>query len=123
MRTRWMALALALPAQVAMAVHLQCVQTPRASIPQCLSPDEVRELDGIRGAPLYLGIGKDAARSHLSIHANCATGFTQVKDEEGVVIAGIESQTVRELRSLVCGAPVKGSPPGAQKEKAPAGAS
>lgn len=107
---RWFIAAIAAVSFPSWAVQLQCHRDARTDAMQCVGQSEVRERDGIRSAPLYMGGPNGVRPTSFSVHTNCATGVTHLKDRDGVSFAGghgNETKAVRELRSIICEAPLK----------------
>lgn len=94
----------------ALAVPLQCHKNPRTDAMMCAAPSEVREREGIRSAPLYMGGPQNMRRTSYTVHTNCKTGVTHLKDRDGVSFAGgynHETAAVRQLQSIICEAPLR----------------
>lgn len=101
--------ALAAVSTAAHAVQLSCSRDRRTDAMQCVGQSEVRERDGIRYAPLYMGGPNEVTKTSFTIHTNCATGVTHLKDRAGVSFAGgtgNETRAVSELRGIICAAPL-----------------
>lgn len=95
----------------AFAANVQCYENPRTNAMQCVAPTEVRERDGIRFSPLYMGGPNNIRKTSFTIHTNCKTGVTHLKDADGVSFAGgygSETKALETLRGVVCTAPIKG---------------
>lgn len=96
----------------ALAVALQCSENKVTNAMQCVAPSEVRatSIENVRFAPLYMGGPNNVRKTAFTVHTNCKTGVTHLKDRDGVSFGGgdgNETQAVRELRAIVCEAPVK----------------
>lgn len=95
----------ALYAHGSWGAELQCYENPKSNAMQCVAPTQVREKDGIRSAPLYGGGPNRIRDTGFTIHVNCKTGVTHLKDRDGVSFAGgdgHETPALRQLRSIVC---------------------
>lgn len=95
----------------AAALPLECYVDRRTDAHQCVAPSEIRESEGIRSAPLFTGGPKGVDRTGYTIHTNCSTGVTHLKDRKGVSFAGgdgTETRAVRQLRAIMCEATLRG---------------
>jgi len=96
----------------ASAGDLRCGVDPRTDAHQCFKQTELREVDGIRFAPLYSGGPKSVDRTNFTVHANCATRVLHLKDRKGVSFAGGSFDSTELSRSLgneVCSAGLRPS--------------
>lgn len=76
----------------------------------CVDTAKVREKDGIRFADLYTGGPNQIRKSKYSVHTNCATKITHLKDRDGVSFAGGSSNatsTIKNISEWLCEATVK----------------
>ena len=94
------------------AVEVRCAENKTTNAMQCVGPSEVREdARGVRYAPLYTGGPNQIRKTTFTIHTNCKTGITHLKDRDGVSFAGgdgSETPALRDLRAVLCEAtPVK----------------
>lgn len=98
-------------ASYAEAVQISCHENKRTNAMMCVAPTEVRERDGIRFAPLYSGGPNNIRKTSFTVHTNCRTGVTHLKDSDGVSFAGgygNETTAIQMLRTTICEAPLKG---------------
>jgi len=104
---------LAASASSAWSIPLQCTEDQRTNAMQCVAPSEVRiSKESIRYAPLYTGGPNQMKKTNFSVHTNCATGVTHLKDRAGVSFSGgdgNETRAIRELRGIICAATIKGA--------------
>jgi hypothetical protein len=79
----------------------------------CYDVREVREVNGIRRAPLYKGGPNSIHRTTFSIAANCTTMLLHLKDSDGVSFAEASyeegTKHSRQLLDLVCAAKLRAS--------------
>lgn len=97
----------ALACVTAFAAGIDCYRNPRTDAMTCVDLDNVRERDGIRISPIYQGGPNGVRRTSFTMHANCKTGVTHLKDRDGVSFAGghgNETDVVISLRGGMCGA-------------------
>ncbi len=91
---------------LATAKPLTCVSNERTDATYCIQDAEVREEDGIRTAPLYMGGPKEVDRSGYYLAANCQSKVMHLKDRRGVSFAGGDalssSAEGRNLFTLLC---------------------
>lgn len=92
------------------AMPLECAEDRRTNAHFCFAPSELKEVDGIRTAPLYKGGPKEVVATPFTIAANCATSVLHLKDRQGVSFAGSGpgqgTEHSRQLRQIVCTAEV-----------------
>lgn len=89
---------------------VMCYEDPTTSAQQCIDSTQVYEENGIRSTSLYSGGPKSVQKTAFTIHVNCATQVTHLKDRQGVSFAGgdgNETAAVRSLRTWVCEAKPK----------------
>lgn len=95
----------------AIASEVVCHENKRTNAYMCINEKAVSEdKNGIRYAALFSGGPRQVRKTPYEIHTNCTTGVTHLKDRDGVSFAGgsgFETEMVRELRKMVCEAPVK----------------
>ena len=95
----------------ATASALACYEDPRTNAYQCFDAKQVQEKGGIRIASLYTGGPNGVTKTSFTIHTNCGTGVTHLKDRQGVSFAGgdgNETKAIRSLRSWMCEADLQG---------------
>lgn len=112
MRTKhWLTLVATMATGPTWAVQVDCYENPRTNAMQCVSQAEVRATAaGIRHAPLYMGGPNQVRKTDFTIHTNCTSGVTHLKDREGVSFAGgdgTETPGLRRLREIMCNAHLK----------------
>lgn len=91
----------------ATAATLSCYVDPQTDARQCIDPKEIREKDGIRFTPFYTGGPNGVRKTSYTLHVNCGTGVTHLKDYQGVSFAGgdgDETRAIRSLRTWICDA-------------------
>jgi hypothetical protein len=101
--------ALLVAASRAGAMPLECAIDKRTDAHQCFAPSELREVDGIRFAPLYAGGPKGLTRTSYSVHANCRTEVLHLKDRQGVSFGGgsfADTDMSRQMGRAICDASV-----------------
>lgn len=102
------ATALAIGAGAAHAIPLNCTEDKTTNGYFCFAEKELREVNGIRTAPFYMGGPNGVERTPYRIAANCATGVLHLKDRQGVSFGGSGpgEGTVhsRQLRQDFCAA-------------------
>lgn len=95
----------------AFAVTLDCYEDPRTNSTQCIDSNGVRVTkDGIRYSKLYSGGPKEVRDTNFTIHTNCTSGVTHLKDRQGVSFAGgrgNETNSLSSLREMLCAAKIK----------------
>ena len=88
------------------AAELTCAENEATNAYFCFNEKELREEQGIRTAPLYMGGPKSVNKTAYHIAANCATGVMHLKDRQGVSFAGSGpgqgTAQSRQLRRYVC---------------------
>jgi len=92
------------------AGDLACYQDPRTDAAQCIDGKNIREKNGIRSSPLYIGGPNGVRKTNFTMHTNCNTGVTHLKDRDGVSFAGgdgNETRSLRALRTWMCEAKLK----------------
>lgn len=99
------------------AQALSCYEDPITAAQQCVNLASVKESQpNVRFAKIYSGGPKGVRETSFTIHTNCNTGVTHLKDRDGVSFAGgdgNETKAVRSLRGWMCSAPL----PAAKKKK------
>lgn len=92
------------------AQAMACYENKVTNAFTCFDAKEVREKNGVRWAPLYSGGPAGVRATGFTIHSNCATGVTHLKDRDGVSFAGgsgNETENIRSLRKWLCEAKLK----------------
>lgn len=92
------------------AYAMACYENKATNAFTCFDDKAVREKNGVRWAPLYSGGPSGVRATGFTIHSNCSTGVTHLKDGDGVSFAagtGHETKNVRALRTWLCEAKVK----------------
>ena len=105
----------------ASAIPLDCAQDPVTDAYVCFAHSEVREADGKRTAPIYMGGPKSMERTSMTVSVDCATKLLFLKDRQGVKFAGesVDGASTPQSQQMVasmCALPIKGAKPA----KAPA---
>lgn len=97
---------LGLLARDAMGREFSCAIDERTDGHFCFDPKELRERNGIRTAPLYMGGPNSISKTSFTIAANCSAGVMHLKDRQGVSFAGAGpgegTKQSRDLRRYVC---------------------
>lgn len=109
MKSLVLSVAFIVPMSVAYASKIDCYTDPRTDAMTCIDMDSVRERDGIRVSPVYTGGPNGVRKTTFTIHSNCKTGVTHLKDKDGVSFAGgvgNETPALISLRGSLCSASV-----------------
>lgn len=92
----------------AFAIPLDCAEDKATNAYFCFAQSELREVNGIRSAPLYTGGPNGVQRTAFTAAANCGTGALHLKDRQGVSFAGAglwdSTPQSRALRQNICAA-------------------
>lgn len=89
----------------AMASSLSCYEDPSTNAHQCIDLKQIKEKNGIRFTPFYTGGPNGVRKTSFTLHVNCATNVTHLKDYQGVSFAGgdgDETRAIRSLRTWIC---------------------
>lgn len=90
---------------LAYAGDLSCYKDQSTDAMQCFDGKNIREKDGIRSTTLYTGGPNGVRKTSFTLHTNCRTGVTHLKDRDGVSFAGgngDETRAIRALRAGIC---------------------
>lgn len=104
----WIGLLLtSLSTGAAAAIPLECAINERTDAHQCVAPSEIREINGIRVAPLYVGGPNKLRKTTFTAHANCSTKVLHLKDSDGVSFGGghfNQTEMTQQLSRVLCAA-------------------
>lgn len=99
--------AIALISQNIFAGSIACYEDQRTNARQCFDEKQVREIDGIRIASLYMGGPNGVEKTSFTLNVNCKTEVVHLKDRQGVSFGGgygSETAALRSLRQWICDA-------------------
>lgn len=88
----------------------ECSVDPRTDAYTCIDTAMVKESKGIRFAELYTGGPNGIRKTKFTVHTNCKTNVSHLKDRDGVSFAGGGSNstaTIAALSSWMCDAKIK----------------
>lgn len=89
------------------ADNLSCHENKATNAHTCFSTTRLREVDGIRQAPLFTGGPNRLRDTGFSIHVNCRSGVVHLKDRDGVSFAGgtgNETEAITSMKQWMCAA-------------------
>lgn len=82
-----------------------CYEDPVTNAQQCIDTTQVYEKNGVRSTALYVGGPNSISKTDFTVHVNCSTQVTHLKDRRGVSFAGGDGNktvAIRNIRAWAC---------------------